>query len=241
MAALLPWAGLRDPIGGGAWVPFGTPPALGAGQRGLAVDSSAAFGGLYLSPSRNAATAAQTHLVVVEGLASAGGYSGLIGTINAAASATSLSLQRDATNTAWRTYPGYTALSTSLGAVFDPVALALTGDASGSAVWIDGVQSATNVMAPTARADSRIVLLGEQALSASYVYRGRIYLYVGWTRRLPDDLLAEITRDPWKLLEPRRILVPVSVAGGDIPTLSLPGVQSITTTGATPKVTLTFA
>ncbi len=53
------------------------------------------------------------------------------------------------------------------------------------------------------------------------------------------ETVAQISRAFWAQWEPERIWVPVSAATA--PTLSLPDVQSITASGATPKVTLTFA
>jgi len=50
-----------------------------------------------------------------------------------------------------------------------------------------------------------------------------------------------MTENPWQLLKPRRPVLYSFPSGGIvIPTLSLPGVQDVTTTGARPKVTLTF-
>ena len=62
----------------------------------------------------------------------------------------------------------------------------------------------------------------------------------GFNRLLTEPEIRLLSMNPWMLRRPRRILVPVSVAGGG-PALSLPGVQSITTTSAQPKVTLTFS
>lgn len=65
---------------------------------------------------------------------------------------------------------------------------------------------------------------------------------IGVTPYLLDHNEAQgLSADPYGyLFGDRRIWVPVSVAGGG-PALSLPGVQSITTTSAQPKVTLTFS
>lgn len=60
--------------------------------------------------------------------------------------------------------------------------------------------------------------------------------------QLTDSEARAILHDPWMIARPSRRPVIYSFPSGGItiPTLSLPGVQDITATGARPKVTLTF-
>lgn len=67
-----------------------------------------------------------------------------------------------------------------------------------------------------------------------------------WLVRAPRFLTLEdnarLYADPYNVLfEPERIFVPMAGLMPSAPTLSLPGVQSITSTSAVPKVTLTFS
>ena len=60
-------------------------------------------------------------------------------------------------------------------------------------------------------------------------------------REMCQSEVEFFSRNPFQLLKPRRPILYSFPSGGiTIPTLSLPGVQDITATGARPKVTLTF-
>jgi hypothetical protein len=60
---------------------------------------------------------------------------------------------------------------------------------------------------------------------------------------VPDAVLLELTANPWRLFQPRRIYIPTATAAASTYTLSaatyVPG--SLTATGVTPRVTVTVA
>lgn len=65
--------------------------------------------------------------------------------------------------------------------------------------------------------------------------------WVLWDRDLDATEFASLMEAPYQVFRPRRAVLYSFPSGGIvIPTLSLPGVQDVTTTGARPKVTLTF-
>lgn len=114
-------------------------------------------------------------------------------------------------------------------------------------IWVNGRLRATSRHPSIAQTwgMSEIGILGSRyAEDPTGVDRDfpELALFAVSFENLRQDESKQASLDPYGyLFGDQRIWVPVSVAGGDIPTLSLPGVQSITTTGATPKVTLTFA
>jgi len=210
---LLPGVGgLIDLVDGGTWTPWGTAPVMSAGVHGLCIDSTAAFGGLTLAPKRSLATAAQTHILLVETTAVSGDYAGLVTSANSDGSQASLAMQRDAT-AKWACWvsngtfdPFDFANSPSLG----PSVIILTGDASGTVAYVDGVLQAS-LPAPSVFSTSRLVLGGARDASASYATKARIWLYVQLTRRVSTDEIAEITAYLPSVLEPQLIWEPRAV------------------------------
>lgn len=75
------------------------------------------------------------------------------------------------------------------------------------------------------------VTVGDNQIACAHIFK----------RTLLDAEAIELTVAPYQLYKPRRPVIYSFPSGGiTIPTLSLPGVQDITATGARPKVTLTF-
>ena len=71
-------------------------------------------------------------------------------------------------------------------------------------------------------------------------YVGTIYAIFVWNRELSANEIANFSRNPWQIFRaPKRTLY-FDVSTPGIPTLSLPGVDQITTTGARPYVSLGF-
>jgi hypothetical protein len=60
---------------------------------------------------------------------------------------------------------------------------------------------------------------------------------------MPPQAYLELSSNPWQLFEPRRIYIPTASAGATTYTITsatyVPG--SITSTGVTPRVTVTVA
>lgn len=239
-SVLLPSIGLRD-YSGEQWTTWGTAPTRSGDRHGVCIDTTGAFGGLMLSPAANSATASQTHLFVVETTAVSGDYAGLFSVASADGSSNSLSFQRDNTGR-WAVWGGGSNanLDMSYAAAFGPSVLIVTGDASGSAAYLDGVQVLAGGSAPASQGNSRIVLFGERAASASYATKGKCYLRAGWTRGLSAAEIADISGNPWRLFAPRemRIWKPSAAA---VPNITAVYADSVTTSSVTPRVTLDFA
>ncbi len=238
---LLPSAGLRDLVDGGTWSSWGTAPVIGTGLHGRCIDSTAAFGGLSLTPAVNQATAAQTHILLVETTATSGAYAGLLACASGDGSSASVSVQRNSGNTQWATWCGVadTNWSSPTSQAIGPSLLILTGNSAGTYTYLDGTAIETTAGAPVAQSNSRLVLGGERAANAGYATKTRIYLYAHLTQRLTAGEVAALSANPWQLFAPaeRRIWVPS--AGGSLPTLSaatyMPG--SLTSSGFRPRVT----
>lgn len=105
--------------------------------------------------------------------------------------------------------------------------------------WVDGVE-----VARTGGSPQTSVSLGTAETSGGDYGTDQngsgISVFAEFREALSDDEIVSLSRNPWQLFEPRRILVPVSVGGATIPTLSLPGVTEIGTTSARPRVTVTW-
>lgn len=79
--------------------------------------------------------------------------------------------------------------------------------------------------------------INRAASGSVYNSAARIVLIALWERNLSDAELASVTSAPWQLFEPRRIIVPVTVAGAGN-TIAVPA-GSLTLTGFAPTVTAT--
>lgn len=87
-------------------------------------------------------------------------------------------------------------------------------------------------------ANSAFVIIGG---STARTTGGETEIAAYWHRGMTDAEVVAISENPYQILRPRRPILYSFPSGGiTIPTLSLPGVQDITATGARPKVTLTF-
>lgn len=240
---LIPSLGLRDLVDGGTWTTWGTLPAVGVGQHGVNVDTTAAYGGLLLFPRVNQATAAQTHIALIETTAVSGIYAGIFACSDASATNNSLSLQRNTSDTGWDAWNSSTNLGVAspVSAAFGPSLLIMTGDSVSTYVLHEGVL--TLVPNPTAFSDSRLTLFGERSGSISYATRGRLYAYAHFTTRLSaDDLGALSVGTIWQhLLAPDTGRVWVPGAGGTVPDITAVSAENITATSADYRVTLDFA
>lgn len=221
-AAVLPTAGLRDQVTQELWTTWGTAPSLKPGRHGVAWDNTAAFGGLMLQSLRNLATAAQTHIVLVETTDTSGAYAGLFSTSTADGStAGSLSFQRESGDSIWTSYGssgGSPAPTYLVSKAFGPTILVLSGDSSGITSWAGGIQIGTTAAnTPVAQSNCRIVLFGERFASVGNSTKAKIYGYWGFNRRLSNAEIAEITRNPWQLYEPDNAPLVFPVVGGGSP------------------------
>ena len=86
-------------------------------------------------------------------------------------------------------------------------------------------------------------LAGFWTTTTNRAFVGRVYLSALWPVALSEAEIASISRDPWQLFEPRRIIVSAYQPADSIlvpPYLSNPGVSNITTTGAQPVVRVEY-
>jgi hypothetical protein len=92
----------------------------------------------------------------------------------------------------------------------DPYVVAARGStvASSHATFVNGAKVGSSSQTFTLNSTIRISADGS-AFSASQ----RTYLAAFWNRALSDDELFSLSRNPWQLFQPRKIWVPVSVAG----------------------------
>lgn len=243
---LLPSLGLRDLQDGGTWTPWGTAPVGGVGPHGVGVDATAAFGGLMLLPRVTQATPAQTHIILVQTTGSSGAYAGLVGTAKADGSQASLFVQRQGTDAGWDIWSSSTSIpwSSPTSASIGPSLIVVTGDASGTTAYVDGVVAMSSIsVAPAAFSDSRLVLFGERGASAAYSIKGTLYVYAHLTQRLSADEVAGLSvTSIWRhLLAPQRIAVPKASAAPAVPDITAVYADSVTTSSVTPRVTLDFA
>lgn len=226
--SLVPSVSLLDQVTGEQWVTFGTAPKLNPARLGIAGDSSAAFGGYRLQPSKNVSTAAQSMMFVGEFLSKSGNYAGLMAVTNATGSSNSFTFQ-DAAAGVFALGQDTTLSATSLSSsvAFGPsVIIAVGGDGPASAYKDGAVILASGGGVPTTKTDSRIIVMGERQASASFSVKGRVYLFAHWTRRLLDTEIAALSANPWQLFT-RRIWIPVSTAtGGGSTVLATPAEAS---------------
>lgn len=80
-------------------------------------------------------------------------------------------------------------------------------------------------------------VVGTNYISGSAV---NLYAFGLWTRALSDPEIAALSENPWQLFRAPKPII-YSLPSSTIPTLSSPTVINITTTGATPRVTVTFS
>lgn len=85
----------------------------------------------------------------------------------------------------------------------------------------------------------RFSIGGLRRAASSGFLSGDVFAAFAWNRALSPAEIADLSANPWQLLEPERIWVPVS-SGPSTPVLSAPTVISITATSATPRVTVTI-
>ena len=118
--------------------------------------------------------------------------------------------------------------------VGDFICAAHVGSTSGFVLYINGIKQSGLGSASTSgfafgRSDIAIQAPNFSILGAA-----------NWARALSDAEAVELTRNPWQLFAPRtqRIWAPAVASG--IPTLSAATLINITSTTATPRVTLTF-
>lgn len=216
----IPALGFRDHVSEQFWSTFGTAPVLSRGRHGVALDNTAAFGGVIHTPNKNLCGSYQTHILLVETTASAGNYSGLACSSDAAGANSSFSVQRNSSNTGWQNWSGgspsgnWTTTSTAWG----PSLLVLTGGPQYDFAYRDGVLEANGLgsgAGPVTRTDSRIVLFGERAASATYSIKGRIYFYAHLVEALSLAEIDTLTENIWSMVEPVPIWVPVGGVAGD--------------------------
>ncbi len=84
--------------------------------------------------------------------------------------------------------------------------------------------------------DADSLRIGHRSGSGVY-WPGSASLLVIWNRYVVEGEARAFCANPWQLFAPRRILVPAATG---IPVLSAATVTSITSTTATPRVTVTF-
>lgn len=98
-------------------------------------------------------------------------------------------------------------------------------------VYVDGALAGQNTNA------TRSIAMDSQILYSDY--SDFLVGLLGCGLSGPE--VQALSLNPWQIFKPRRSVIYSFPSGGiTIPTLSLPGVQDITATGARPKVTLTF-
>ena len=89
--------------------------------------------------------------------------------------------------------------------------VATTG-ARGMEVWVDGYKLASNSANPSRTSGSIAFAVGDcYGGTAGTAVFG---LVVPWNTQIPETLAAKYSRNPWSVLSPRRIWIPVSVSGG---------------------------
>lgn len=211
----LPTQGLIDVVTGERWTTWGTAPSIRPSKQGVAWDTTAAFGGLMLQSSKNIATAAQTHILLVETTATSGIYAGLVATSDSSGATGSVSLQREGSDTAWYSYGSSAGPTWTLSTAFGPSVLVFTGDSTGLAAYLNGVSIGSDAgNTPAAQSSSRVVLFGERSASATYATKGRIYGYWGFNRRLTLAEIAALSKNPWQLFVPEKRPLFFSTGGG---------------------------
>lgn len=133
--------------------------------------------------------------------------------------------------------------STIVPADNQPVLLGYVVGASTVRFFVDGVFRQEIAWGGSLNATSQPFRVGTANNGSADVtqWRGSIFGISLHKRALTDGAQAEIGRNLWQLLKPRRAIIYSFPSGGiTIPTLSLPGVQDVTATSARPKVTLTY-
>lgn len=109
--------------------------------------------------------------------------------------------------------------------------------------WVDGASvAATTTYAGGVQSGTLKPAASMRVNLATLRLNGAISTALVWGRALSDNEIAEVSRDPWQLFAPRRILMP-TVAASTLPTLSaatfVPG--SLTSSGFRPRVTATWS
>lgn len=100
-----------------------------------------------------------------------------------------------------------------------------------ASVYVNGKQSGTTatVTGTVQTLASQYVALGNAAnIVVNNAFLGDIYAAFYWSRALSPAEILELSRNPWQLFEPRRIIVPVAAAGGTTHTATLTESASLT-------------
>lgn len=201
---LLPRAGLRDRVSGEQWVNVGVASAVSPGLHGIARDTRGGDGSLKIEPARNAAVAAQTHLLVASKSSQSIDGAGFFA-VGSLADEQSFSLISYANLFNVKSADGQAASTLSS---VDPVTarpFVIAGDGSGSALYYGGNKYLSSAITPTARSTSRIVIFGDRYADGTYVIGGQVFLYAFWSRRLREQEIASLSRNPWQLFAPEQI------------------------------------
>jgi hypothetical protein len=64
-----------------------------------------------------------------------------------------------------------------------------------------------------------------------------LLLHAAWPVGLSSAVVKSISRNPWKLFEPRRIYIPTPAAAASAPTITALSAVNITATSAQPRIT----
>lgn len=195
--SILPSMGRKDLVTGETWVKFDYDPFISVGNKGVAIDSTAGFGGLTITPKSNVATSEQTHVILVEAQAAAAPDAGLLSIASADGSTSSFSFQDNASTGVWSIYPTSTTLPNNV--PFGPSVIIITGDTTSSVAYKDNQVILGSGPAINPLSNSRVVLFGERSFQAGYATKAKIYFHASWTRKLTRAEIQSISENPWQI------------------------------------------
>lgn len=124
-----------------------------------------------------------------------------------------------------------------------PVFVAMRSSGKTARVWLEDSYADCSTANTPKSYDGTLYVGGGAGASSTpnaNVLNGRIYVYGVFTSALANAEIADLRANPWSLFAPLPSRVFYSLAATAAPTLSAAGVTSITSTGATPQVTVTF-
>ena len=161
-------------------------------------------------------------------------------------------VQRDNTNDLFRIYNGSgtyniwssLTISSLIGRdIVMVVTLSATSAVTTARIHINGILADSITIAAWISTDSSgdFLIGAEHSANTAYGSNVDCNLFSVWNGKvLADSEIAEFSRTPWQIFRPQKRTLYFDVSTPGIPTLSLPGVDQITTTGARPYVSLGF-